>query len=312
MSPVDLVLPIENAPWSGGPEALVNRDYRWVRIVGRLRPGVSAGAVSADASAVYRRANVGVRSVDQTTLAREVIAVRSLSNARHDPKSQTSRIAVWLAALAAVVLLIACANVASLLVARGIGDAHELAIHMALGASRMRLAARSLLEVAVMSVAAVACALVAATLAGKALVTLLLGNALAAPPLDVRSASVAAIVGVFTCLACVVAPIVRAARTSPHAALGHSSRTTTVSHCGALRGLVAVQIALGVVLVSQAAVLVASLRNATRVDLGFDLSRLVVVDVDLRAAGFTKRRQSMQEHAPSTPCAAFVAWQQQG
>jgi predicted permease len=287
MSPIDFVVPIENAPWFGGREALVNRDYQWVRLVGRLRPGVSAAAASADASLIYRRANVGVRAVDQTTLAKETIAVRSLADARRDPTSASAKIAVWLTGLAAVVLLIACANVASLLVARGIGDAHELAIHVALGAGGARLATRSLLEVGTMVVAAIVVALVAATLAGKALVTLLLGNTLVAPPLDLRLIALTALVGVVTCVTCAVAPIARVVRTSPHTALGNRSRTTTTSHRGALRSLVALQIALGVVLVSEAAVFVASLRNATRVDLGFDLSRLVVADVDLRAAGFT-------------------------
>src|SRR6185295_3709975 len=115
----------------------------WIRIVGRLRPGVSPAAASAEASGIYRRANLGVRSVDQATLARATVPVRSLHEARVDPKSSSARLSWWLSALAAVVLLIACANVASLLVARGIGDAPELAIHVALGAGRLRLAVRS-------------------------------------------------------------------------------------------------------------------------------------------------------------------------
>jgi hypothetical protein len=155
MSPVDLVLPIENAPWFGGREALVNRDFQWVRIVGRLRPGSSAAAASAEASAIYRRANVGVRAVDQTTLARETIPVRSLREARRDPSAPSARVSVWLTALAAVVLLIACANVASLFVARGVADQHELAIHVALGATSGRLARRALLEVGILVVLAV-------------------------------------------------------------------------------------------------------------------------------------------------------------
>jgi predicted permease len=287
MSPIDLVLPIENAPWFGGREALVNRDYQWVRIVGRLRPGISPAAASAEATAIYRRANVGVRSVDQTTLAQERIAVQSLREARLDPKSASARLSLWLTLLAAVVLLIACGNVASVLVARGIADAPELAIHVALGASRWRLASRSMAEVGVLVAIATIFGVALAAAMSKTLSTLLLASSVAPPPLDGRTVAIAAAVATFCSVASALAPVLRATRTDPHTVLGSHSRTTTGSHGRALRVLVGAQIALGVVLVSEAGVFAASLRNATRVDLGFDLSRLAVADVDLRAAGFT-------------------------
>ena len=288
LSPVDLVVPIENAPWFGGREALVSRDYRWVRIVGRLRPGVTESAASAEASAIYRRANVGARAVDQETLAREVVPVRSLASSRREPSSPSGRIAVWLVGLAAVVLLIACANVASLLVARSIGDAHEIAIHSALGAGRARLITRSLTEVGITVLVALVLALVGARPASSAVTTLLLGNTVAPAPLDLRTGLVATFVAIVTCAACAILPVLRLARTNPSDVLTRQSRTTTGARRGALRALVGAQIALGVVLVSQAAVFVASLRNALQVDLGIDVSHLAVADVDLRAAGLTE------------------------
>jgi predicted permease len=286
MSPVDLVLPIENAPWFGGREALVNRDFQWVRIVGRLKPGVPAAGASADASAIYRRANVGVRAVDQTTLAREVIPVRPLREARRDPSAPSARVSLWLMGLAAVVLLIACANVASLFAARGIADEHEFAVHVALGASSRRLATRALLEVGVLVTAAALLAIAIANVAAMSLGALL-ANSVVPAPMDMRTGAIAVAIAGITCVVCALGPIVRATRTSPRAALGIQSRTATSSHRRSLRALVSLQMALGVVLVSEAAVFAASLRNATRADLGFDLERLAVADVDLRAAGFT-------------------------
>jgi predicted permease len=287
MSPVDLVVPIEIAPWFGGREALVNRDYQWVRILGRLRPGVTSAAASTEATVIYRRMNVGVRSVDQTELAQAVVPVRSLRDARVDRTSSSTRLSLWLGALAALVLLIACANAASLLVARAIRDAHETAIHVALGAGAARLARRALVEVGVLVAVAIAAAIAASARVGDILGTLLLGNTVAAPPVDLRTGAIATAVGVLACVVCALAPVMRAARTSPGTLLGSHSRTTTGSHRRTMRLLVGAQIALGVVLVSEAALFAASLRNATRVDLGFDLAHLVVADVDLRAAGFT-------------------------
>jgi predicted permease len=214
--------------------------------------------------------------------------VTSLAASRRDPSSPSGRIAVWLVVLAGVVLGIACANVASLLVARGIADAHELAIHAALGASRARLIARSVTEVGTIVLAALLLALVGTRVASSAVTTLLLGNTVAPAPLDIRTGAVVALVAAVTCVACAILPVVRLVRTSPRQALARHSRTATGAHRGALRALVGAQIALGVVLVSEAAVFAASLRNALRADLGIDVSHLVVADVDLRAAGFTE------------------------
>ena len=287
MSPVDLVLPIENAPWFGGREALVNRDYQWVRILGRLRPGSTASASTAEATAIYRRMNVGVRSVDQSELAGTAVLARSLRDARADPASPSTRLSLWLAALASVVLLIACANVASLVVARAIHDAHDTAIHVALGAGTARLVRRALIEIGVLAGIAVVLGVATASAVAAALGTLLLGNTIAPPPMDLRTGAIAAAVAVFSWIVCANGPVMRTARTEPNAALGTRSRTTSGPHRRAMRVLVGAQIALGVVLVSEAAVFAASLRNAARVDLGFDLARLAVADVDLRAAGFT-------------------------
>jgi predicted permease len=287
MSPVDLMLPIENAPWFGGREGLVNRDYRWVRTVGRRRADVSASMASAEASAIYRRSNVGVRAVDQATLDKEVVPIRSLREARRDPRSSTPTVALWLAALAGVVLTIACANVASLMVARGINDQHELAVHSALGASHSRLVGRTLLEVAPLVVLAAAVGVAAAVVASRAVTTTLLGNAVAAPPLDARAILIAAAIALVTCAACALGPVQRIKSVSLQSALGTRSRVPTFSQRRALQALAVSQIALAVILVSEATLFVASIRNASREDLGFDLDHIAAADLDLRAAGFT-------------------------
>lgn len=287
MSPVDLMLPIENAPWFGGREGLVNRDYRWIRTVGRLREDVSASMASAEASGIYRRSNVGVRAVDQATLDKEVVPVRSLREARRDPNSATPTVALWLAALAAVVLAIACANVASLMVARGINDQHEMAVHAALGASHRRLVARTLLEVAPLVAIAGSTGVAVAAMASRAVATTLLGNSIAGPPLDVRTILIAATIALVTCVACALAPVQRIKSISLQSALGSRARVPTFTQRRALRTLAVSQIALAVVLVSNATLFVTSIRNASREDLGFDLQHVAAADVDLRAAGFT-------------------------
>jgi predicted permease len=288
LAPVDLLLPITNAPWFGGAEALRSRNYlRWLRIIGRLKPGVAPAGAQTEATAIYRRANVGVPSVDQAALDHIVIPVRPIIQARQDPAAPVTRVSVWVTLLAAAVLLIACANVATLLLARGVRERHALAIHAALGAPRRRVVGRVLLELAVLVSASALLALALTSVASDAISSLLLANTVAPPPLDLRMAGTVLSVALVTTLFCAIAPASRAWRLDPRTELAAGSPTSTRSHRFAFRLLLVGQSALCFVLVAEAILFAASLRNATSTDLGIKLDHLLIADADLHAAGLS-------------------------
>ena len=288
LSPVDLLLPITNSPWFGGAEALRSRNYsRWLRIIGRLKPGIGLPAAQAEVTAIYRRSNAGVPSVDQEALSHVVIPVRPIVQARQDPTAPVTRVSVWVTLLAAAVLLIACANVATLLLARGIRERHALAIHAALGAPRHRVIGRVVLELVVLVSASALMALALTRVASDAISSLLLANTVAPPALDLRMAGTVLAVALVTTLFCAIAPVSRAWRLDPRTELATGASTSTRSHRVAFRLLLVGQSALCFVLVAEAILFAASLRNATRTDLGVKLDHLLIADADLHAAGLS-------------------------
>jgi predicted permease len=290
LAPVDLFVPMTNVRWFGGAEALVNRDYQWVRVVARLRPGVAPSAAGAQATAVYRRENVGVRSVDQATLSSAVVAVRPLVAARRDLTKPELRVALWLAGVAAVVLLVACANVATLALARAVRDRRALATLAALGASRGRLGALLGLECALLAAAGGAGALALARWGGAVVRTRLLDTlAGGVPALDGRVLAGALAATTLAALAGGLLPSLRGTRLDVSAELRAGARAVA-PHTHLRRAVVTLQVALALVLVVGAALFGVSLRNAVRAEVGFDPEGLVVADVDLLAAGYEPAR----------------------
>lgn len=289
LSPVDLLLPITNSPWFGGAEALRSRNYsRWLKIIGRLKAGVGLAAAQAEATAIYRRSNAGVPSVDQAALPHVVIPVRPIIQARQDPTAPVTRVSVWVTLLAAAVLLIACANVATLLLARGVRERHALAIHAALGAPRRRVIGRLVLELVVLVSASALLALALTRVASDAISSLLLANTVAPPALDLRMAGTVLGVALVTTLVCAIAPISRAWRLDPRTELATGASTSPRTHRLAFRLLLVGQSALCFVLVAEAILFATSLRNATRTDLGVKLDHLLIADADLHAAGLSR------------------------
>ena len=287
----DLFLPLANAPWYGYPEALTNRDYQWVRVVGRLAPGTTAAQAQAAATAIYRRENVGVRSVDQDSLPRAVVRVQPLVAARRDlarPDARPElRVALWMAGIAAVVLLVACANVANLALARALEERRALATRAALGAGRWRLAGLLAAEVAVLTVVGGALAVGLAAWAGGVVRARLLALAAAGAPafaarvllLSLALAGAAAFVaGLWPALGGTRFDLTRDLRGGLRT--GASDAASRL-----LRPLVAVQVGLALVLVIGAVLFGTSLRNARGADVGFDPRGLVIADLDLTAAG---------------------------
>jgi predicted permease len=252
-------------------------------VFGRLLPGVGVAAATAEASAIVAR--IGVESGSQATLG---AVVRPLAE-RHLPGGLDSMLQAMLAAVAGV-LLIACANVTNLLLARALPKGREVAIRTALGAPRYRIAQQFLIESLLLSSAGCAFGLGLAALSMDAI-----ERSLTALPLpswvDVSlSAPAVVLVGLLIVLVTVAAgalPALHALRADAAAALGDATRGSTGGHVlrwGRL--LVTAQVALSCALLTGAGLLIRSIMELRTHDLGYEPERVLAASFRVPASDF--------------------------
>ncbi len=158
LTDVDLFLPITTTKFDAGPAALASRDYSWVRVVARLAPGVTIPQAQAEAKVVYQRGNPSaaaspVPSWQIAMLGGQPADVHPVMELRRELASGSIPITLWLLGVATAVLLIACANVGGLLLARGVRNRREIAVRASLGASRAQLFGELLLESGILALA---------------------------------------------------------------------------------------------------------------------------------------------------------------
>jgi putative ABC transport system permease protein len=252
-------------------EARIRGGGFW-QVVGRLAPGVTLDAARAEMDTIavqleaeQPRTNKGSR-IDVIGLREHLVG--------------DVRPAVTLfAGAVVVVLLIACANVMNLMLARGAVRAHEFAVRHSLGASRWRLVAQLLAESLLLSGLAAIVALTLAAAATRALATLGPADVLWLDSLHVDLRAAAFAIGLSVGVAA-LAGLVPALRLSGVGLQG-ATRTATADrgHRRLRSGLVVAEVALALVLVSGAALLVRSFVNLIRVDTGFARSRVAVVQM---------------------------------
>ena len=201
---------------------------------------------------------------------------------------------VLLAAVACV-LLIACANVAGLLLANGQERAHELSLRVAIGASRGRLIMQHLTESLLLAAGGAAGAVLVAQLA-LSLLQQMDGFTLPraeSVSLDLRVLAVTGAVALLTGIICGVAPALRASRTDPELALKGARLAGPVAHARRLRAsMVAVQIAITLCLCVSASLLVRSFTRLIAVDAGFDARHVLLAQVMLAGSRSEPERWS--------------------
>jgi putative ABC transport system permease protein len=240
-----------------------DRTDTYIHVAARLKGGVRLAEARAEMRVVAAQLEKA-HPQDNARLSASVVPLR-------DHVSRQSRLLLTaLFGAALCVLLIACANLASLLIARGAFRRKELAVRTALGAGRERLVRQLLTESLVLAAAGGALGLLLAASATP-LVTRLVPNALpiaAMPPLDPRVLGFAALVTALTGLGFGVVPALRASRTAAAEGLREGSRTG--SKAQRLRGsLVVAEVTVSIVLLVSAGLLIRALWRVQQVDPGF-------------------------------------------
>ena len=263
--------------------------WQWLNVLARLRPGVSRLLASDEATRIQRAAVEKVENVDHKAVAALVplqgFDRQAVSHARES-------VALWLASVSLIVLLIVCANVANLLLARAASRRREIAVRLALGVGRGRLVRQLLVESLLLAAGGGVVALVLARWGGQLLRATLLPNVnWTDSPLDWRVAGVTALATLVTGLLTGLAPAIQASRPALTAALKSGAADAASPRSRLRTGLLATQACLSLVLLIGAGLFVRSLWRVVHTDTGYDPRNLLVASVDLDLAGFDRPGQ---------------------
>jgi predicted permease len=271
------------------PERLATRDEHFMTVYGRLAPGVTPEEAQAELRAIFNAVRAEFPN-DHEAKPALVDTFSSVTIGAYQP-----RLLVLLGAVT-LVLLIACGNVANLLLARGGVRAREIALRAAIGAGRGRIVRQLLTETLVLALAGAALGVGVAWAAVPALIA---ASPEGVPRLD--QTRIDGLVLVFAlaaaCFSAVVAglaPALRAARSDLRATLHDGGRTGTTGRDGVRLVLVAGEVGLAIVLLVGAGLLVRSAMHLQRVDLGFDLSGVSSARLTLPASGYDEPERVVQ------------------
>jgi predicted permease len=277
----DLWIPMSAIPqpeWMREPLLDSPRMYRF-RAFARVPEGFDVRSFERRASLPLRELRRQDPTPGPDTLASIAMAPIVFARGPGEP-AQESLISTRLAGVAAIVLLIACANVVNLLLARAVRRRREIAVRLALGVSRARLASFLTTETLLLALLAGAASLLAAWWAGGLLRTMLIPEAGPMSALDARVASFTLGVAVLAGLVAGMVPALQASKPDLAQSLKAGARDGGTHRSRLRNGLVMTQAALSVVLLVGAALFVRSLRNVEGLDIGYDADRLIYGSVE--------------------------------
>ncbi len=282
-----------NLPPGSTFDRLNNRRFRWTEVFGRLKPGISLEKAQAGLQPLFHQILEGEVQEKEFAKASSFVKQEFLkmhmevmpgATGRSDLREAYSRPLLALMAIVALVLLIACSNLANLLIARASARQKEIAVRLALGASRMRLIRQLLVESLVLSLAGGALGVALAVVIDHALIGFLPTGT---TPLSLSSTpdwTVLAFTAFIAMLAGIVFGLVPALQsTRPRLADTLKDQAAAVLHGGSVtlrKGLVVAQVALSLLLLIGAGLFLQSLRNLKFTNPGFDVHGLVSFAVE--------------------------------
>ncbi len=265
-----------------------NAGSYWVQAIGRLRQGATTQLAESQGTAAFRNEIRAEKQPWRDSVGTVVLGTL-IGTRTPDGVSPESRVSLWLMGVAVIVLLIACANVANLLLARTFERRREIAVRVALGVSRARLLRQLLSEAALLAgVAAIASVVVAEWASRFVERTLLPGIVWTDSVLDTRILAFTLGAAVLCILLAGAIPAAHGMATDVSDGLKSSSRQIAGGRGKLRQALLATQAALSIVLLVGAGLFVNSLRNVVRRDVGIDIDHAMAVSMDLSHLGFSR------------------------
>jgi len=305
----DLSIPFSMQPQVSPHESSLNGPwFWWLQIMGRLNPGVTTEQAAASFESIFQQsaqegwdaaqARFPPQGQAQNSAPRDVPSLRGASGSQGmtELRSAYSQPLTILMAIVGFVLLIACANVANLLLARAATRQKEIAVRLTLGASRWRLVRQLLTESVLLAVLGGAAGVLFAYWGKDMLLTLRpwgggeLGVDL---KIDLRVLSFTIAVSLATGLLFGLAPALRATKVDLTPALKDNARSVTGGTRAILtKSLIIVQVSMSLVLLVGAGLFVRTLRNLQNVDIGFNRENLLLFNVEPGLNGYNKAQMA--------------------
>ncbi len=292
-SPPKYYLPLESMDLVLGAPYLHDPAVSWAYVVGRVKPGTSMPALQEKASALLRQQYGTLKMFqdarNKKSLERAHVVLAPAGGGIQQMQGQyrdNLHLLTWIAGL---VLLVACANIANLMLVRGMGRKAEISIRAALGAQRGRIVRQLLTESVLLAGLGGLLGLAVSYLGARTLVALTFPGHQGVP---IDAAPSMLVIGFAFGLSLVtgilfgIAPAWMAARTQPADALRSNARTTAQGASLLQRGLVVLQAALSLVLLVVAGLFAQSLGKAEATDMKLDATNRYIIHINPQAAGY--------------------------
>jgi len=286
----DVWIPLGMDPFVWGPNRPEDRGAFWLQVLGKLKPGVDRRQAEGELNLLMHQIIENSRNVDRGP---SQITLDPLWRSPFGANVYMYKTLPMLLALAAVLLLLACANVANLLLVRSVTRRREMALRLALGASRWRLLRQLMVESVLLALAGGGVAMLlttwtagtfAAFVPPSSLPFTLNGHA------DRTVLLVTMVVAILSAMIFGILPGLRTSSLEPITVLKEEagSMSSGIHKSRLSRALVVVQISLSLLLLISAGLFARSLRNAQRLDPGFAPNHVLLASYELGPAGYSE------------------------